>query len=572
MAKRKKMGNADSELKRFRYEFLCDYRAESNWRREAELDGEYYDGDQWTEEEKRQLQERNQPVVTINRIKPRLDAIFGIQQALRVDTKAFPAGNREDEAEFISEKLRRFEDDSDFDQLESEVFEDLVIAGRGWYYIKKEWDGMQSQHKIEKLDFRDVVRDRYGRKADLSDHRQVSLSVMTEFQDAVALFPEAEDELERCFDLKYFESYAQDKPHVNIKGDQYKSGNTDIDYADYNDMVDRERRRLRLVTMFYRSYEPLKLFFYPGEEPIDVTEMDEKSLETLKLAKPGGLIETQKKATLNSVLFCWNKILEHKKDIRPHDPQAKFPLVLAAGYEKRKNGENYGLVRQMRDPQLEVNKRRSKMIHLINVNQVEFEEGAFDDPEKARLEYTKPDGFIARRQGFQVNVNRHLDLSQTHYLMLQQATKEIDQSAAGQEVEGRSNSGSGREFQLRQQQATQPIRKLFSNLRAARRRVALYLKDDIIKDHPELGDIKYEIIVDEAPESLNLNSETFEQLVSLANNAKIPVPLDMLIKVSPLSGSVKKEFMERLQEQQAQQAQLAQMQALAQAQGQTPAA
>ena len=171
------------------------------------------------------------------------------------------------------------------------------------------------------------------------------------------------------------------------------------------------------------------------------------------------------------------------------------------------------------------------------------------------------DGFIERRQGFQVNVANNLELSQTHYMLLQQATQEIDQSAAGREVEGRSNSSSGREFQLRQQQATQPIRKLFSNLRAARRRVALYLLDEILREFPDLQTTKYDIVIEEAPESLNLNAETFETLVQLANNSKVPVPLDMLIKVSPLSGTIKKEFIERLQQQeQQQQALMAQQQ------------
>lgn len=551
----------EEELKRFRYDFLCDYRNEAKWREQADLDGDFYDGNQWTEEEKQVLKERGQPAVTINRIKPRMDAIFGIQQALRVDTKAYPAHDKEQEAEAISERLREIEDDCDFDELETLVFEDQAIAGRGWFELKKEWDGLRSRHKIAHLDFREVVKDRYSKKPDLSDAKRVSKTVMTELEDAKALFPEFEEQIEACVDAKYFESYGQGSPHKNILGDQYKSGSVDAHYQDYNDFVDRERKRLRLVTMYYRGQTPQKYFYFPGEEPMDVTDMDEKSMETLAQAKPGGTVETQWKKTLNCVVFCWGQILEHKKDIRPHDVDAKFPLILTPGYIERKTGREYGLIRQMRDPQCEVNKRRSKLIHLITVNRVEYEKGAFEDPAKARAEYVKPDGFIERRQGFQVNVANNLELSQTHYMLLQQATQEIDQSAAGREVEGRSNSSSGREFQLRQQQATQPIRKLFSNLRAARRRVALYLLDEILREFPDLQTTKYDIVIEEAPESLNLNAETFETLVQLANNSKVPVPLDMLIKVSPLSGTIKKEFIERLQQQeQQQQALMAQQQ------------
>jgi hypothetical protein len=573
MAKRGKKAEVltqeEKDLRRFRHFFLRDYRAESKFRVEAEKCGEYYDGNQWTEEEKQTLKDRGQPDVTINRIKPRIDSILGIQQALRVDTKAYPGRDREQESEAVSEKLREIEDANDFDELETKVFKSQIVAGRGWFKVKKEWDGLDNRYRIERKDYRDVVVDMYSREPDLSDAKQVSETVMTELEDAIDLFPEYEEKLRACVDEGKMLGYAQDKVHVNIQGDQYKSGES-LEYQDFNDFVDRERERVRLVTTYYRNLKARKFFFSPGEDPIDVTEMDSKSLETLQQAKPEGKVETQHKRTLNSVTFCWNCILEHKKDIRPHDGDAKFPLIPSQGYQEFKTGQPYSLIRQMIDPQNEVNKRRSKLLHMLSVNQIRFEEGAFENEGEARRQFMRPDGWIKQRKEFQVVVDNNLDVAMSHFNLLNQATQEIDNAAAGKELEGRSNSSSGREFQLRQQQATQPIREMFSNLRAARRRVALYLLDDILKDYPELNLTKYEVVIEEAPESLNLNSETFEQLVSLANNAKVPVPMDMLIKVAPLSGSIKKEFIERLQQQQEQQMQMMQMQAQMAAMGGQP--
>lgn len=558
-AKKQKADSAEQDrvLRRFKHEFLLDYRAESKWRRDAKEDGEFYDGKQWTEEESQKLRDRGQPDVTINRIKPRMDAIHGIQQALRVDTKAFPVFDKENEALAVSEKLRAIENDNDFDQQESLAFEDQTITGRGWYKMGKRWDGLKSRHSVKRAFNEDIVKDRNAREEDLSDCKRLSETLMTELEDAKALFPEAAEKLDMVCDDKLNDFGAElNKQH---RPDQYAGTEYKFSQEDYDSFADRERRQIRLVTTYYRSQVPSQ-FFYHAEvkEPVDVTKMDDKSIETLQATYPGGEIVTQWTKKLNSITFAWNCVLEHKKDIRPHDEEAKFPLVFVPGYTERTTRQNYGLVRQMKDPQREVNKRRSKLIHLMTVNGMIYQDGAFDKPEEARQEFAKPDYWIKKNPGFEVSIEKHLDVSQTHYLMLQTATQEIDNAAASKEVEGRGNSSSsGREFQMRQQQATQTIRKLFSNLRAARRRVALYFLDEILNESPELKEAatKYDIIVDEAPESLNLNSETFEQLISLANNAKVALPMDMIIKVSPLAANVKKEFIDRMKQQQEQQAQ-----------------
>ena len=70
------------------------------------------------------------------------------------------------------------------------------------------------------------------------------------------------------------------------------------------------------------------------------------------------------------------------------------------------------LVRQIIDPQKEINKRRSKALHLLNVNQVIFDEGAVKDKQATAIEMSRPDGMIEKRKGYEFIIDKNTDLSQ----------------------------------------------------------------------------------------------------------------------------------------------------------------
>src|SRR3972149_3447358 len=62
----------------------------SKFRQESQVDCNYYDNEQWTEEEKEELKDRGQAAIVINRIKPTLDLVIGTETKARVDFKAVP--------------------------------------------------------------------------------------------------------------------------------------------------------------------------------------------------------------------------------------------------------------------------------------------------------------------------------------------------------------------------------------------------------------------------------------------------------------------------------------------------
>ena len=78
-------------------------------------------------------------------------------------------------------------------------------------------------------------------------------------------------------------------------------------------------------------------------------------------------------------------------------------LILQSSFINRDN-QRYGAVRGLIGMQDEINKRRSKALHLLSVRQVVAEQGAVQDVDKARREVARPDGYIEIMPGLKFEI------------------------------------------------------------------------------------------------------------------------------------------------------------------------
>jgi hypothetical protein len=74
------------------------------------------------------------------------------------------------------------------------------------------------------------------------------------------------------------------------------------------------------------------------------------------------------------------------------------PLIMQGAYVDRSN-DRYGIVRDMIPLQDEVNKRRSKFLHMVNSNKIRVSPNVSQDANKMRKEYAKPDAVIVGEAG-----------------------------------------------------------------------------------------------------------------------------------------------------------------------------
>jgi hypothetical protein len=268
------------------------------------------------------------------------------------------------------------------------------------------------------------------------------------------------------------------------------------------------------------------------------------------------------------------------------------PLIFQSAYVDREN-KRYGVVRNLIDPQDEINLRHRKAVHLLSVRQVIAEQGAVRDVDEARRELAKPDGYIEVAPGMRFEMNPTTDLSAGQAQLLQEAKSIFQFLGPNAALLGKPNKdASGRAIALSQQGGIIEIGALLDLHRHAQRRVCraiwnrvkqfwtaekwVRVTDDernirfvglnqpqvdqfgrpVIAGYDEMGNpvpalrndvsrMNVDIVIEEGPDVATLQIEQFEALAGLAK-AGVPIPPDALIEASSIRN--KDRILERMQQ------------------------
>ena len=113
--------------------------AASAWLTRSMRDDDYYHSIQWTADEKSILRNRQpagQPVVTINRIQPKVNHILGVRQRFRMSPAGLPRSpNHEDDGDAFSDIMSFLVDSVKFAEAEDAANEDIGKVGYGGYIL-----------------------------------------------------------------------------------------------------------------------------------------------------------------------------------------------------------------------------------------------------------------------------------------------------------------------------------------------------------------------------------------------------------------------------------------------------
>jgi len=451
------------------------------------LDADFYDGIQWNDDDIAVLEERGQAPLVFNVIAQHVNWILGTERRTRVDFKVHPRADGDQQpAKSKEELLKYISDVNKAHYHRSAAFADAVKVGVGWLE-----DGIRGDPRDEPLfsrrqDWRQMWYDHLSVEPDLSDARYLFRVKWVDTDVAEAMFPDRASVIQqtaRHDDLLHFEDDAEEFGQIALYWDsrtgtsrpRYASGRAFMDES-FN--IGNRRSRNKLIECWYRVPERVK---FMRARPHMVTD---PSMMSDVLALNGARYDA-KDPDMQSVLesglaslydavvmrvrvavICEMHMLQDMPSPYRHD---RFPFTPIWGYRRSRDNMPYGPVRNMRDPQEDLNKRRSKALFLLSVNQLIADEDAFDDWEEAIDEAARPDGVLKKLRGSEVEILRNLELAEEHVRLMEQDMAFL-QSASGVTEENRgevTNTNSGTAIHARQQQGGVVTAVLFDNLRQA---------------------------------------------------------------------------------------------------------
>lgn len=572
-----------AKIDRFEKLFFDD----NTWRDNKILWDNFYDGYHWTSEELNALKERKQPDVVYNRIKTGIDVVVGLEKQNRQKINIFGRDVDLDPAvaESMNEATRFVEQNNKYEFVQSDVFEEGIRSGRGWFHVFVEPDEMDKPEiKIEYVPNDDIVFDRTSVRYDLKDAKDLAHTVWMDIDDVYARFPKKRKKINEAVDFLNFER-AGFSQHTTTYGDQYTFGQENRQGQDL--WFDRKNKQVRIVNYWYRVNEMRKVLIHPdlGYHVLEKNLKDDEILNTIELVQQEMGIDPQlveKHVRLSRVCtYIGNTLLEDKESDFQND---MFPYIPFFGFRERKTGDHYGLIKQAIDPQRELNKRRSKALHLLNSKQVIYDDGAFEDDEVAREEFSKPDTFLAKRKGFEVDIRDDRNLGNAQLEMYQLSSTEIDDSMSvnreslGQKSNIRSTSGIERKIA----QGMTALARLFINWKHSKilmketlvsfiqeywdpekairvtndQNVVQFIQfgkeldaDEGVIPFNEFISRKFDVIYDVGEDYLNMQEQTFAELAKMAQTGMIPP--QVLLEFAPIPFEQKQRILGMLQQQQA---------------------
>lgn len=370
-----------------------DYRnTQTENRRQQAIDIDYYDGKQLTLGEKRVLSQRGQPDIVINRVRTAVNGILGVIIHSKADPRCWPRTPQDENAtDVATDVLRYVAHRQRWNRTKAECFYEMLVPGTGACIIEVDED---KDVKVTQIRQEEFFYDPRSRRRDFKDAAYLGIAKWMYASDVERMYP-------------------GQKISLAYSAAEGVGGAVDSTFEDrprnQGAWLDIRNRRVMFVEL-YHLYDGkwYKCCFYAG-----------------------GILE------------------EGPSPYKDDKGRASCPIEAMTAYIDADNNR-YGIVRDMRDIQDEINKRRSKLLHLVNSHQIQARDpSAIEvDADTARKEAARPDGVIP----YGWEVVRTTDMSAGQMQLLAEAKNEMERMGPNPAVLGRQGSDtSGRALLARQQ-------------------------------------------------------------------------------------------------------------------------
>ncbi len=407
------MPDLNAQLEAFKEQVTDFITTTEQARVSSELNRDYKDNKQWTDDELAKLKSRRQAAVTVNRIKPKVEGLKGLLVQRKTDPKAYPRTQKHEKAaECITDALRYVADNTNFDQTKLAVADNIFVEGYGAVVIGTEDRGRGHEITITQIPWDRYYYDIHSRRLDFSDKRW----------DGIILWMDA-DLVAEMFELSQEEAEAL----------MVTQGDEDETFSDRTEWVDSKERRVRVCQHFFIEKGVWKLAYFTDTrflvEPMDSPWLDE-------YGDPRNPIEAQ-----------------------------------TANIDRDNN--RFGDVSYWLDLQREINHRRSKYLFLLSNRQTISRNGAVRDVPALKRELAKGDGHIVIDGGKDdFDILKTNDISDAQFALMQDAKHELDSVGFNAQLSGeRQGDLSGKAISNLQSAAVNELAALYESITEWEQRV-----------------------------------------------------------------------------------------------------
>ncbi len=365
---------------------------------------DYYDSKQWTDMEMRKLKTQKQAPTVSNRIKPKMDSLMGMETSNKTTAKAYPRTQNHEQASEAATEAIRF-------VLQDNMF-DRTRSSAFEHMLLEGTGGCEVIVKPAGDEFKVIINHIMWDRLFYDPH-----SRRKNFSDARYLGQIVWMDFDEALNL-----YPDGEEVLN----EMSSGSFTFD--DKPRWMDSKRKRVKIVEIYYSK---------------------DKNIWYACFTRAGFLKEP--------------KVSPYKDE----EGNTEWPYEFASLFVDR-DGGRYGAARQLLDMQDEINKRRSKALHLMSVRQVRGERGAVEDVNKARAELAKPDGYIETTPGMEFEILKTGDMAAAQFNLLTEAKQEIDTVGANSALMGKTSSqdASGRALIARETAGRTELAPVFDVLKS----------------------------------------------------------------------------------------------------------
>lgn len=369
--------------------FLDDMKRQPAWRVVADVEADYYDGNQLDPTTVAELEARGLPTVVVNLIHPTINMVLGMEAKTRTDWLVKPAGSGHQNdllAEALTVKHKEMSRLSRAHKACANAYSEQIKVGMGWVEVSRESDPFRYPYRVRRISRRQIWWDSRSEEEDLVDCRYLVRRKWHDVDVLKAVFPKWADLIDYSINAEAHWDPSQFTHSYPYLRDNLIERDWGLDEADWRDS---NRRRGMLYEVWYRKWvrghvlksEDGRVVEYDARNPMHQAAVATKYLTPIPASYP----KMRMSWWLGPIRFI---------DMATPYNHNNFPYIPFFGFREDRTYVPYGLIRGMKPLQDEVNARRQKMLWQLSAKQVIADEDAVHDWNKVDREISRPDARI----------------------------------------------------------------------------------------------------------------------------------------------------------------------------------